>query len=294
MAANPLLSDALINLGLESGDTVLAIKGEDVSESLGDPDEIVSEIIRILGPMGTIVVPGFGFHPSQGAISIPPFAEALLHVPGASLSDHPTHPIAAVGRLASIVTENHGSNSAFGRNTPLFKLFQAGAKVLQVGCDFSENPMVFVAEEMACLPYISRARPMSFTLSSGKTVTRWIRQPGCHRGFGSLADPLRECESYSETAVGDTPLRLMDARSVVNAARDAVSMGADALLCLEPDCELCAEARAIIDANAADESDKRVIEQAEEDERMTRDLERRLDGGLAKFVDSSDAGFSSN
>ena len=271
----------------------MAVFGNEALARLVGADPILEDIIRVLGPEGTLVIPAFGFQQSQGPIRIPTFAEALLHIPGATLSNHPTHPVVAVGRLAVIITENHGSAGAFGRNTPVYKILQAKAKMLQVGCDFSENPIVFLAEELTGVPYIARSRPVSITLSSGKTVTKWIRQPGCHLGFGVLAETISDSDSYAEEILDGTQFRLMDVRAVFDAASDALSISPDALLCLEPNCELCAEARAMIEANAAEESDKLITEQAEEEERMTRDLEQRLNG-ITKFVDSSDAGFSSN
>jgi len=287
------LSKALISLGLQPGDALLAVLGDPLPSSLGSPDQTIEQILLVIGPNGTLVIPAFRLC-SGSDDSLPPAAQALMKHSGAMLSNHPTHPVVAIGALAQVVTENHAASTAFGRKSPLFKLLQARGKVLQIGCDFAENPMVFVAEEIARPAYIDRARPIETTLPSGKSAIKWIRQPGCHRGFGVLTEAL-ECKgAIGEGSWRATTLRLVSARSIVDEAVDALSMSDDALLCLEADCELCAESRAMLTANEAEELDKLITEQAEEDERMARSVEQSLDGGTVRFVESSEADFSDN
>lgn len=293
MNLNDPLANALLEVGIFPGDTVLAIFGQSLPTSPAPADTLLSAIISYLGTEGTIAVPGFAFDTRQGAVRLPPFADALTHFPGASISAHPTHPIAAAGRLAESITQTHPIESAFGKSSPVFRLIESDAKLLQIGSEFSENPTVFVAEEIVGVPYAGRSRPILISLRSGKTVTRWMRQPGCHRGFGALADELFDHGLMIETCAGDVKIRAVGMKAVFEAASEALSMSPDSLLCLEADCVLCAEARAMIDADAAERSDKQITEQAEDDERMTRELEQRL-SGIARLIDPSEADFSPN
>jgi aminoglycoside N3'-acetyltransferase len=297
MAAGPTIAQALTKLGLKAGNTVLLVGPDESPCHLATPRQIVDQLIAALGPDGTVASPAFylACRPGGAPNSLPPpFASALLEGHGALLSQHPTHPVVALGGLAEAITEGHTHKSVFGRGTPLFKLLQAHVKILQIGCDIAANPMGYVAEEIADAPYVNRSRLATYTDPSGNTVSRWIRQPGCCQGFSEVADDLRTGGGLTEISVRSTILRLIDSRKFVDTAVEALSAACDALLCTLPDCVLCAESRAMIAAKAAEDSDQEITELAEEEERLARSVEQRLSGGTARFVDGSDTHFSPN
>ncbi len=273
----------LADLGLRAGDTVVMHSSLSCFGKVeGGAETVIDALLEVLGATGTLVAPTFSFDsgvfdpvttPSQtGAIT-----EALRHRKGAIRSQHPTHSVVAIGRLAEVITEDHHKVEAFARGSALFKVLQANGRILQLGTDHTTNSMIHVAEEIAGVPYLDRQGLVGFKRPDGRIQHKWIRRPGCSRGFTALEKPLRERQLITETLVGKCRARLMPARGVVEVAVELLKADPEALLCSRPDCGSCAEARAAMAAIQAEETDREIIEMAEEDERTLRMMQERLD-----------------
>lgn len=265
----------------------------------GGAGTVVDAVLAVLGDGGTLVVPTFNyssgvFDPNETPSLVGAISEEVRKRPNAIRSLHPTHSVAAIGALAEAVTEGHEKTQPFGRDSALFKVLQANGKILQLGTTQASNSMVHVAEEMANLPYLDRSRQVSVKTPQGKIVRKWVRRPGCSRGFTEIEEILQEQGAIRETLIGKCVARLMSARAVVNAAEEALKYDQEALLCDLPDCESCAEARAMISATEAEKQDREITELVEHEERMMRLIETRLDSGEVSFFDSSEDGPSPN
>jgi hypothetical protein len=154
--------------------------------------------------------------------------------------------------------------------------------------------MIHLAEEMSDLPYLDRSRHIQVRNAQRKLVDKWIRRPGCSQGFDVIEETLDQQDAIRETIIGECRARLMTARSVINAALDVLRFDPEGLLCERPDCEVCAQARAIVEATKAEKQDREIIELAEEEERLRRVIENRLSGGEVKFFDTGDEYTSPN
>src|SRR5690606_787956 len=118
---------------------------------------------------------------------------------------------------------------------------------------------------------------------AGKVVHQWVRRPGCSRGFDEMEEELEQQDAIKETLIGDCRARLMTARAVVDTAVEMLRFDPESLLCDTPDCESCAEARAMISAIESEKVEKEITELAEEEERMRRKLERQFETGEVRF-----------
>ena len=115
-------------LGIAPGDTVFFHSSlSSMGHVVGGPETVVAGILDLVGPTGTIVVPTFTLTERLGpfgswydhettASSVGLLTETLRRRPDALRSYHPTHSMAAVGRLARMVTAQH--RYAFGRISP--------------------------------------------------------------------------------------------------------------------------------------------------------------------------------
>jgi hypothetical protein len=105
---------------------------------------------------------------------------------------------------------------------------------------------------------------------------------------------MDEQDAISEVMIGDCRARLMDARTLVDAAVELLKMDPTALLCTRPDCGSCAESRAMVAATEAEAQEREITEMAEEEERIRRQTENRLMGKVSYFEPNGDEYGSSN
>ncbi|MCL5103662.1 MAG: AAC(3) family N-acetyltransferase [Armatimonadetes bacterium] len=290
----------ITELGLKAGDAVLVHASlSSFGKVSGGAAAVVDAILDVLGPEGTLVVPTFSFgsgvfDPKDTPSLVGAVSEEVRKRSNAVRSLHPTHSVAAIGALAEAITEGHEKTHPFGRGSALFKALQANSKILQLGTTQTSNSMIHVAEELANLPYLERTRKIEIKTPQDKVVRKWVRRPGCSRGFMAIEEILREHNAIRETLIGKCAARLMSARAVVNAAEEALKFDQEALLCDLPDCESCAEARAIISATAADKQDREITELVEHEERMRHLIETTLDNGHVTYFDPGTEGPSPN
>jgi len=288
------IADGLNRLGLRSGDTVVVHSSlSSFGRVDGGAETVVDAILDVLGESGTLVAPTFNFAPGVFDVKETPsivgkITEAVRARPNAFRSFHPTHSVAAIGRLADVITEGHEQVHAFGRGSALFKALQANAKILQLGVTHSTNSTIHVAEEIAGVPFLDRSRQVGIKARGGKVIHKWIRRPGCSHGFDEIEEPLQEKETTAETMIGDCRARLMTARAVVETAVEMLKSDPAALLCARPDCGACAEARAMIAAYETERQDKEVIEAGMQEERTLRMIQKDFDTTDIRHFDSSE------
>ena len=106
-------------------------------------------LLTAVGPEGTVMVPTFNHGQAEvfdlrttpsvnGAIT-----EALRQRPQAYRSLHPTHPLAAIGPLAELLTAEHMHLETFDLRSPLGKLAALGGWILLLGVGMNRNTMGF-------------------------------------------------------------------------------------------------------------------------------------------------------
>lgn len=176
------LAGDLTALGLRAGDTVIAHASlKAVGYVPGGRVAVVSALLDVLGPDGTIVVPTQTAEnsdpehwenppvppewwpvirehtpafdpatwPSRG---IGQLAEAVRTWPGAVRSNHPQTSFAAVGARAESLMSEHELTSRFGERSPLAALERVDARVLLLGVGFDACTAFHLAEYRAPVP----------------------------------------------------------------------------------------------------------------------------------------------
>lgn len=280
--------EGLRELGLKPGDTVIVHSAlRSFGEVDGGADAVVDALLEAVGG-GNLVVPTFNFEPGIWDRSNTPsivgaITEAVRARPDAIRSNHPTHSVAVIGPLAEAIAEGHENVDPFARGSSLYKALQARAKILQLGVTHTTNSTMHVAEEIANVPYLERQRNVGILQPDGSVVRKWIRRPGCSQGFNVVDELLYERDQIKETMIGGCKARLMDARDLVDASLELLGNDPASLLCTRPDCGVCAESRAMIQATESEKQDKEVIEIAEEEERLRRQMEERLEGDVSYY-----------
>lgn len=115
-------------LGITAGDTVFFHSSlKSMGRVSGGPETVIAGFVDALGLTGTVVVPTFTLTERLGPFgswydhqttpsTVGLITETLRRRPDAQRSFHPVHSVAAVGRLARMVTAQQ--RNAFGRRSP--------------------------------------------------------------------------------------------------------------------------------------------------------------------------------
>ncbi|MBI3971647.1 MAG: AAC(3) family N-acetyltransferase [Chloroflexi bacterium] len=165
MVTRTQLAADLRALGIGAGDTVLFHSSlKSVGWVEPGPEAVVEAFLDVVGPEGTIVVPTLvpalrGIRPPFDVITSPSemgrLTEEVRRWLGARRSNHPTHSVAALGRLADELTVAHGRGGgpntpwgtrALGFDSPWDRLRALDAWVLLIGVDFSRCTLLHHAQ----------------------------------------------------------------------------------------------------------------------------------------------------
>lgn len=196
------ISQDLRNLGVQSGQTVLVHSSLSAfGYVVGGERSVVTALIDMLGPDGTLVVPthssdlsdpSFWSHPPipepwwdtvraempaydpqlTGTRKMGAIAEYVRHLPGAMRSAHPKSSFCALGPNADFITANHGLENGFDDSSPLGRLYDLEASILLLGVGHSNNTMLHLAEGRA-----PAMRPVDIDGSPMMVngVRKWVR-----------------------------------------------------------------------------------------------------------------------
>lgn len=257
MTGRAELEHDLVELGVGAGDRVVVHSSlRAIGRVDGGPDTVVAALLAVLGPLGTLVVPTFTY--ATGAASpvdlrtapalTGAVAEAVRAAPGSLRSDHPTHPVAALGTGARALTEGHLDGRAMAAGSPLGRLVDSGGKVLLVGVGHTSNTTIHVGEECAGAPkpVPPEGLPtLQVRCADGRLAEcRLDTSPSCSAAFGTVEVELRDRGAVRDGLVGAALAQLMTGRAVVEAVAAILARSPSALLCTRPGCRPCALSRA--------------------------------------------------
>ena len=94
--------------------------------------------------------------------------------PGTLRSDHPARSVAAWGKNAKYLTENHDLSHIFGDSSPIGRLYKLDGKVLLIGVDYDKNTSIHVADARA--EYSSKHTCIEHSAVMENGVRVWKKQ----------------------------------------------------------------------------------------------------------------------
>jgi aminoglycoside 3-N-acetyltransferase len=245
------LYNGLLELGLKPGDKL------NIHSSLssfghleGGAETLISVIQEIITEDGLLMMPTFTYGREPFDIEKTPsqtgkVTEVFRQMPDVIRSEHPTHSFAIWGKEKEKFALNHRTESAFDKNSPLYKLVEAGGKILFVGVDHTANSLIHVAQELADVDYIDRPKFVEIIESDGKISTMKVRRAGCSLGFWKLDNYLDQ-NRIDTIKIGDSQLQYFSAEFLLKTSVDLLKRDQTALFCDKKDCFACNEARELI------------------------------------------------
>jgi aminoglycoside 3-N-acetyltransferase len=230
----------LRKMGLKAGDLVLLHSSlASLGQVEGGAQTVVDAFLDVLGESGTLVVPTFG---ELGIIT-----DVVKNHPKAVQSIHPKAGVAAIGRKAAEICQDHWkAETAHAEGTPYVRIAQLGGYVCLMGVDQDRSTTLHTVEELLRLPYLKTTKKTTFKTEEGEVTKEWKLFPGPHRDFIGLDRLFRGSGKMKTGRVGNSEVRLMKSQELIDVAVAAGLENKAFVLCDNPNCADCVAQRADI------------------------------------------------
>ena len=240
---------ALKSVGLQNGDSVMVHTSlGQIGYVCGGAQTIIEALIDVVGQNGTIMMPTqswknldpeTGVHwdadeadwdtirenwPAYDKAITPTntmgaVAEMFRSWPGTLRSDHPARSVAAWGKNAVYLTENHDLSNIFGDGSPLGKLYELDASVLLMGVGYDKNTSLHLADARASYPSKHMSIEHSAVMENDERVWKAYETLFVDgEDFEQIGADFEAVNTVSRTTVGSSELRLMRQRDLVDFA----------------------------------------------------------------------------
>ena len=146
-------------------------------------------------------------------------AEMFRKWPGALRSDHPARSVAAWGKYADYLTENHDLSNIFGEGSPIGKLYELDGYVLLIGVGYDKNTSIHLADVRAEYPGKHNCTEHSAVLENGKRV--WKAYDTLFvdgEDFVQIGEAFEAAYPVKKVPLGNAVIRLMKQRDIVDFA----------------------------------------------------------------------------
>lgn len=148
-------------------------------------------------------------------------AEMFRKWPGAMRSDHPARSVAACGKYARYLTENHDLSNIFGDGSPIGRLYELDGYVLLIGVGYDKNTSLHLADARAEYPSKHLSTESSAVMIDGKRV--WKSYETLYvdgEDFEKIGLEFEKCQTVAKTSLGNGIITFMKQRELVDFAVD--------------------------------------------------------------------------
>lgn len=206
-ATRQSLHGDLLRLGIAPGEVLLVHSSlKSLGPVDGGPEALIGALQDALTPEGTLAMPTLSYAeigPAQprfdvchtrSCVGLVP--ETFRSMPGVRRSLHPTHSLAAWGRLREAIVAGHERCASAGPlDSPWHRLVEHGALILFLGCGLHVNTMLHCVEEWAPAPgsLEAEAQPLEIVDYDGRLIPApQHRHAGRRSRFYAKMEPLFE------------------------------------------------------------------------------------------------------
>lgn len=148
-------------------------------------------------------------------------AEMFRKWPGTLRSNHPARSVAAYGKYAEYLTENHDLSNIFGDGSPIGKLYELDGYVLLIGVGYDKNTSLHLADARAEYPGKHLTTEHSAIMINGKR--EWKAYQTLSVDGEDFEEIGRDFELQGKTfrePLGNSSICLMRQRELVDFAVD--------------------------------------------------------------------------
>ena len=261
MIVQDKIESDLKSIGINEG-MVLALHSSlsSLGQVDGGADTVVKAFLSVLGESGTLMVPAFTYSFADLSFATKePFdykktksrvgiiTESVRNYPGSIRSFHPTHSVAAIGKLSNELTKDHLASSPLGIDSPFHRLAKLGGYIMLLGVDHRASSLIHTSEILAELPYINitftpdRDYEKAIIVREGKKVAeiKIYESPGCSRGFGKAEKVLDSAGLIKRGKIGEADAQIFPVNDSLECLVSHLKKDPSAFLCDIEDCNIC-------------------------------------------------------
>jgi aminoglycoside 3-N-acetyltransferase len=244
---------ALQQAGLTAGDVVLGhFSLSRFGYIEGGAESLITTLLQILGPSGTLLMPTFTFSwfgrrphdPAKSPSRVGQVTDHFWRREGVLRSAHPTHSFAGIGPQAAFLLEgNDHTQSPLSRTGPLGKLADLDAKILLFG-PLETNTSMHAGDYWTGIPMPDFVCPI---LEEG--VRREVLVPDCpwHARFGTAYEKLYARGQVCDVPLGEGTIHTLRSRDAIAAQAEVAREQPEALLAPGCECPYCQRLKQYID-----------------------------------------------
>ncbi len=222
----------LRELGVVPGDHLLVHSSlRSFGYVAGGADTVVDALLETVSESGTVLVPTLTFsilksYPHVFSVERTPsstgrITETLRQRKGALRSAHPVSSAAAIGSQAAFLTAAH-RDTPCGPDSPYFRLYELGGKVVFFGASLGSNSVFHCAEEIASPAYLGFATIEDAIVEhmDGRRHTVTARRYDCSdrgisRHLGNMEPIFLERDLLRRATIGRSRTYVINARDNV-------------------------------------------------------------------------------
>lgn len=146
-------------------------------------------------------------------------AETFRRWRGTLRSNHPARSVAANGKYATYLTENHDLSDIFGDDSPIGRLYAIDGFVLLIGVGYNKNTSLHLADVRANYPNKHNTLQHSALMENGHRI--WKAYETLYvdgEDFNEIGNAFERTHTVSKAKLGNATLRLMRQRELVDFA----------------------------------------------------------------------------
>lgn len=245
---NDILS-ALKEIGVSKGQSIMVHTSlSSLGFVCGGPQIVIEALLESIGEEGTIMMPTQSWKnldPSTGVHWEEPeewhdiirenwpaydkditptntmgaVAEMFRKWKGTFRSDHPARSVAAWGKYAKHLTENHDLSNIFGEGSPLSKLYDLDGYVLLIGVGYDKNTSLHLADVRGNYPSKHNCIEHSAIMENGKRVWKAYETLFVDgEDFDQIGSAFEKSCKVTKVPLGNATLTFMKQRELVDFA----------------------------------------------------------------------------
>lgn len=248
------IRDALTNVGVRKGQAVMVHTSlSALGYVCGGAQAVIEALLDSVGSEGTIMMPAQSWKnldPAEGVYwqepeewwpvireNIPAYdkritptntmgavSEMFRQWPGTLRSDHPARSVAAWGRYARHLTENHDLSDIFGDSSPIGRLYELDGYVLLIGVGYDKNTSLHLADARADYPGKHTVIQSSAIQSGGQRIWKSYETLAVDgEDFPAIGEAFEKTGQVRHAQLGNGVLSMMNQRVLVDFAVEWIS-----------------------------------------------------------------------